>query len=159
MTRIDEGARPAEKDDIAVIAELAGQAIAELRPNRGGAVWALREARPLPLETGLLEDLADSSAMLIVGTIDRATVGYGAIRLVELHNGAVMGSVRDIYVMPRARGVGVGEAMIDLLIAWACKRNCIGIDSIALPGDRHTKNFFETHGLVARSLTVHRPLG
>ena len=33
---------------------------------------------------------------------------------------------------------------------------CIGIDSRALPGDRETKNFFESFGLKARLLTVHR---
>ena len=32
------------------------------------------------------------------------------------------------------------------------------MDSLALPGDRATKNFFETHGLVARAITVHRRL-
>ncbi|NIR35956.1 MAG: hypothetical protein GWN79_05560 [Actinobacteria bacterium] len=46
------------------------------------------------------------------------------------------------------------EAVLD----WARTRGCEGIDSLALPGDRHTKNFFETFGLVARALRVHRAL-
>ena len=43
-------------------------------------------------------------------------------------------------------------------MAWAKRWGCIGVDSLALPGDRDTKNFFETHGLVARAITVHRTL-
>ena len=94
----------------------------------------------------------------MVGTVDGAVVGYGVIRLVALHDGAVLGRVTDIYVTPEARGVGVGEAMMDELLDWARGRGCVGVDSLALPGDRDTKNFFETHGLVARAITVHRAL-
>jgi hypothetical protein len=32
------------------------------------------------------------------------------------------------------------------------------VDSLALPGDRHTKNFFEAFGLVARAIVVHKTL-
>ena len=37
-------------------------------------------------------------------------------------------------------------------------QGCFGVDSLALPGDRHTKNFFESFGLVARAIIVHRSL-
>lgn len=158
MVRITESARSAARADIAAITELASRAIAELAPHRGGGVWSQLEARTTPLEAGLLRDLDDGDASLVVGTIDDAVVGYSVIRLVGLHDGRVIGSIDDIYVMPEARGVGVGEAMIGMQIAWAGQRNCAGVDSVALPGDRHTKNFFETHGLVARSITVHREL-
>jgi hypothetical protein len=53
----------------------------------------------------------------------------------------------------------VGEAMMDQIVAWCEKHGCVGVDAIALPGNRHTKNFFETFGLVARAIVVHRPLG
>jgi hypothetical protein len=32
------------------------------------------------------------------------------------------------------------------------------MDSLALPGDRATKNFFESFGLKARAIVVHRSL-
>ena len=64
----------------------------------------------------------------------------------------------DLYVLPDARGVGVGEAMMGLCLDWARRNGCIGLDSMALPGDRHTKNFFESFGLVARAIIVHRRL-
>jgi GNAT superfamily N-acetyltransferase len=60
--------------------------------------------------------------------------------------------------MPDARSVGVGEALMDLIVAWCEQRRCVGIDAHALPGNRATKNFFETFGFKARLLTVHRPL-
>ena len=42
------------------------------------------------------------------------------------------------------------------LVDWCGARGCFGVDSLALPGDRHTKNFFESFGLVARAIVVHR---
>ena len=158
MTSIDEGARRAVEADIASVAGLAAQATAEMSQLRGGTVWSRLEARPEPQLESLVRDLRGDDALVVVGTIDEAIVGYGAIRLVELHDGSRLGRVGDIYVLPDARGVGVGESMMELLMAWAGRRGCIGVDSLALPGDRNTKNFFETHGLVARAITVHRTL-
>ena len=94
----------------------------------------------------------------VVGTIDGVPVGYGASRLVDLADGTVLSEVSDLYVDPEARGVGVGEAMMDLLVAHATEAGAVGIDSLALPGDRETKNFFETFGLTARAIVVHRSL-
>ena len=158
MTSIVEGARRAAEADIAGLAALAAQATAEMSELRGGRVWSRLEARPDPQLESLARDLRADDAMVVVGTIDDAVVGYGAIRLVELHDASTVGRVSDIYVLPDARGVGVGEAMMEMLMAWARERGCIGVDSLALPGDRNTKNFFETHGLVARAITVHRTL-
>ena len=158
MTSIDEGARRAVEADIGGVARLAARATAEMSELRGGAVWALLEARPEPQLESLARDLRADDALVVVGTIDEAIVGYGAIRLVKLHDGSTVGRVGDIYVHPDARGVGVGESMMELLMSWAGRRGCIGVDSLALPGDRGTKNFFETHGLVARAITVHRTL-
>ncbi len=158
MTAINEGARPAVTADAALLAELAAQATAELTLLRGGAVWSQLEARRVPQSDSLNQDLQDEQAQVVVGTVDDAVVGYGVIRLVKLHNDTMLGRIGDIYVLPDARGVGVGEAMMELLLAWASEQGCIGVDSLALPGDRNTKNFFETHGLVARAITVHRAL-
>jgi hypothetical protein len=47
---------------------------------------------------------------------------------------------------------------MDELQAFCETRDCLGVDAIALPGNRDTKNFFETFGLVARAILVHRPL-
>jgi hypothetical protein len=44
------------------------------------------------------------------------------------------------------------------LVEWCEGEGCSGVDSLALPGDRATKNFFESFGLVARALIVHKDL-
>ncbi len=47
---------------------------------------------------------------------------------------------------------------MNAVVDEARTRNCFGIDALALPGDRETKNFFESFGLKARQLVVHRSL-
>jgi hypothetical protein len=43
-------------------------------------------------------------------------------------------------------------------LAWMGRIGCTGVDALALPGARATKNFFEENGFTARLLVVHRPL-
>jgi GNAT superfamily N-acetyltransferase len=153
-----QGARRGEAGDLGRVTHLAEEAAAELADQRGGSIWARREARPSPQADGLAATLSDPDARLVVGTIDGTVVGYGVARVEPLHDGALLGVVSDLYVEPGARGVGVGEAMMSGLVAWCEERGCVGVDSLALPGDRATKNFFESFGLVARAIIVHRRL-
>lgn len=137
------------------MAELARLAIAELAPTRGGAVWQAREARREPIEHGFAAQLDQPGCRVMVGTIDAAVVGYAVTRVEELPGATRLGVVDDIFVEEGARGVGVGEAMINDLIAWCGSLACIGIDAMALPGHRETKNFFEEAGFTARKLVMH----
>lgn len=95
----------------------------------------------------------------MLGTIDGVPVGYAVAQRVELPGGAPLASLSNLFVLPEARGVGVGAALLDAVLAWATASGCVGIDSTALPGDRGTKNFFESYGMVARAISVHRRLG
>jgi ribosomal protein S18 acetylase RimI-like enzyme len=156
---INESARPAGADDIEVIEALLEQVMAEVESQRGGTLWARREARARPARDDLLRSLDDESSLLIVGTIDDVVVGYSAIQAERLRDGALLATLTDLYVLPEARQVGVGEAMLDVCLEWARRTGCLGVDSLALPGDRHTKNFFESFGMVARAIVVHRSLG
>ena len=153
-----EGARPATTDDLARIADLVAEALAEQAPLRGGGVFTAREARALPAEASLADALADDRQLLVAGTIDDTVIGYAAVHLEDLRTGTTLGVIDDIYVEDGARGVGVGEAMIDLVLAWCRARGCSGVDAMALPGNRETKNFFETFGFTARAIVVHRSL-
>ena len=155
---MSEECRRAEPGDLPVLEALAELAVEEMSPLRGGSVWSRREARRAPMAEGFRADLADPDVCVAVGAIDGTVVGYGTVRVEPLHDGDPIGRVDDLYVMPDARGVGVGESIINHLTDWAAGRGCVGLDSLALPGDRHTKNFFETHGLVARAIIVHRKL-
>lgn len=153
-----EGARRAQPSDLATLASLAEEAVAEQREHRGGAIWAQRETRALPALSSLAAALDDPDQLVVAGTIDAVVVGYGVARLERLRGGRMLGVVTDLYVEPEARAVGVGEAMIEHLVDWCRCHHCQGIDALALPGNRETKNFFETFGFTARAIVVHHSL-
>jgi GNAT superfamily N-acetyltransferase len=153
-----ETARPATPEDIEVLAALARQAVDEMRPQRGGGVWARREARAEPFEEALAAAIADDGHLVLVGAIDESVVGYAVVHLEQLRDERPIAVIDDLYVLPEGRGVGLGEALMDDVIAWARENSCTGVDAFTLPGNRETKNFFETFGLTARAILVHRSL-
>ena len=153
-----EAARPATEDDLPDLAALARAAIEELRPTKGGELWFRTVARAEPVEDSLRSAVADPDQLVLLGTVDDVAVGYAAVRLERLRDGGLLAVVDDIYVDPGARGVAVGEVVMDAVLDWARERGCFGVDSIALPGNRDTKNFFERFGLVARAIVVHKAL-
>jgi GNAT superfamily N-acetyltransferase len=153
-----EAARPAGPDDLPRLVELAESGIAELTDSKGGAMWSRREARAQPVAASLEAALSAEDHLVLAGTVDGAVLGYAVVRLETLRDGERLGVVDDIYVEPEGRAVGVGEAMMDAVLEWCQARDCIGVDSLALPGNRETKNFFESFGLVARAIIVHRSL-
>jgi GNAT superfamily N-acetyltransferase len=155
---VEETSRLAVDADLPRLVELASAAIVELTPTRGGAIWARREARPAPLEADLAASIASPDHLVLVGEVDGVTVGYAIAQLEPLRDGGVLARLDDLYVDPGARGIGVGETMMNHVLDWARDQGCVGIDSVALPGNRATKNFFESFGLVARAIVVHRPL-
>lgn len=153
-----EHCRPAADVDLSRIAELADVLVAESADAKGGPIWSSREARPAPHLDSYRALLDRDDASLVVGTIDDVVVGFGAAEIERLRTGADLGVITDLYVEPEARGIGVGEAMIDALLAFCTERGCIGVDALALPGARATKNFFEGHGFTARALLMHHKL-
>lgn len=154
-----ETARVANATDLERLVELARAVITELRPTKGGEVWARTAGRAEPVDEALRAALADADHLVVVGSVDEAVVGYGVARFNELRDGGRLGVIGDLFVEPEFRGVGVGEAMMGLLVDWCEEQGCFGVDSVALPGNRPTKNFFEGFGLVARAIVVHRSLG
>ena len=162
----EEGCRAAVEADLPRMAELAEQAVAELRQGRGGEVWARTLGRRPPFEPILAEQLGrEADHRVVVGTLDDVVVGYGVAHVEptpppEVGRAAteLLGTVTDLYVEPGARGLGIGEGMMQHLVDWCAAQGCYGVDSLALPGDRATKNFFESFGLVARAILVHRKL-
>ncbi len=156
---MEEGCRPASTTDLPRIAELNRAVIEELAPMRGGAVWKAREARPEPLEDRLAALLDDPDARVLVATIDETVVGYAVVHLEYLVDGSILGVIDDIFVEEGARQVGLGELMIDDLMTWCEERRCVGMDAMALPGHRATKNFFEESGFTARQLVMHHHFG
>jgi GNAT superfamily N-acetyltransferase len=151
---VHEGARPAVEADRPILEGLYRAATAELAEERGGKVLAAVEhrGRTDPLVLGR------DGEHVLAGTIDGAVVGYARIVERALEDGSTLAVLTDIYVEPGARGVGVGATLLEAAISWATERGCTGIDSLALPGMRASKNFFEAAGMVARLIVVHRAL-
>lgn len=100
-------------------------------------------------DTSFGEDLAAASVMVFVASLGEVPVGYGVVRC-----DGDRGRIDELWVDPEARCVGVGTALFTALKAAAAAAGMTGLDSVALPGDRNTKNFFEDHSMVARAIVV-----
>lgn len=133
---------------------LARACIEDLRGQRGGALWSVTEARVEPIEESFRDDLSSADAIVLCGVIDEVPVGFAVARLRPTTDGRILVRVTDLFTLPEARHVGVGEAMMDACVAWAREQGAIAIDAAVLPGTRDAKNFFEGFGLTARALTV-----
>ena len=147
-------ARAATPADLPAICALYEAARDELSTARGGDLLLAREAATLD-PAALLDD---PDAFVVAGTFDGVVVGIATARLETLADGTRLAVIGSLYVDSEAREVGVGEAMLDLILPWAKERDCRGVDALVLPGMRESKNFFEMFGLVARAIVVHRPL-
>jgi GNAT superfamily N-acetyltransferase len=153
-----EAVRSATPEDLPALVALAGSMAAELTPMRGGRIWAVREARPGPPDEAYGKLLTDPSACVVVGTLDDVVVGFGVATVEPLTDGGKLGVVGELFVDEEARAVGVGEGMLESLVAFCRREGCVGVDAFALPGHRAAKNFFEESGFTARAIVMHHAL-
>lgn len=153
-----EHCRTASPDDIPRLVDLARELRHELSDMRGGTLWADRDAAPEPLDAAFTAWIADPAALVLAGCIDDVIIGIAVVQVEPLRDGSRLGVVRELYVEEAARSVGVGEAMTDRIVEFCRAHDCIGVDAVALPGHRETKNFFEEQGFTARALTMHTSL-
>ena len=135
----------ATEHPLAEIRALAQEARNELAGRKGGV--SLRAE--LPDIVGSTFDLSSSDLILIAGLLGDDILGYGVLRIRR-----PTADLLEISVTPEARCVGLGTAILETAKGLAVGANCVTLDSFALPGDRHTKNFFEEHGMVTRKLVV-----
>ena len=68
------------------------------------------------------------------------------------------GIITHAFVEAEARELGLGDTMVEVAIATVREAGLAGIEAVALPGDRETKNLYERAGLTARKLTVYKSL-
>jgi len=152
-----ENARFATIDDLEAINAIASTIAAGLPEQRGGSLFLRRESGG---DAGVRAkaQIEAENGFAVVGTYDDVVFGYAIVEIETFDDDGLMARIDDLAVDAEIRGSGVGEAIMNLVMDTARERGCFGIDSRALPGDRHTKNFFESFGLKARMLVVHKTL-
>jgi 8-oxo-dGTP diphosphatase len=142
-----ETARTATAADRRTVAALWDDAVTELATQRGGVLLAAAGAPPaLPAPRGRI---------VVLGEIDGVALGFAAAHVAPAP-GPVVAVVDAVFVQPGARGIGLGEAIVNEVVAWAESQGCQGVDIPALPGNRAAKAFCEDNGFIARLLTMHR---
>ena len=150
--------RPADADDLFFLAASHRLGHSAVEDERGGRLDILLRGRPEPIEDSFSASLDDDANTVLVGEVNGMAVGYLALSIETLRSEELICRVTDLWVHPEARGVGVGALLMRAGSAIATAHECVGIDARALPGDRVTKNFFESFGLVARAIEVHKAL-
>ena len=150
--------RQATDADLDELVRLHALARDHVTAERGGTVFLGREARPLPAESSLADDISTPGSVVLLGCLGEVPVGFAIAATEQLHDGGCVAHVAELYVEPDARCVGTGAALMERLVEWASAQGCVGIGSTVLPGDRASKSFFESFGLVARAILVHRDL-
>lgn len=145
--------RGATSADRALLQQLCDRASTLTAEVRGGPMYLDRH--PITIADFVGDDPQHRAWL---GGLDGADLGFLLAAIATLHSGDQLGVIEAIYVDPRIRGCGVGEALMVAALAWFSSRGCRGAEASALPGSRETKNFFEDHGLKARLLTVYRRL-
>lgn len=155
-----ESVRPATPADLSRCADLLTGARQEVGHRRGGEVLLATGAdatQPRPTLEDPARSLArwldDDDAVVLVGLFEQVVVGVAAGT-----SRSATGLIECCYVEPGARRVGVGSALVTELADWFARRGCTGVDALALPGDRETKQLLEAAGFSARLLVLHRPM-
>jgi GNAT superfamily N-acetyltransferase len=155
---VSEGARLGSEGDLVDIDWILEIVLAEQASMRGGELFGRREV--VNLSEDIRRALADrqGTTSVVVGTYDDVVLGVALVEIEQLVDGGLLGRLGALAVHPEARKAGIGEAMMQHVLEQLRSAGCLGVDATALPGDRHTKNFFESFGLKARMLTVHLSL-
>ena len=149
--------RPAESTDLDDLVSLLESASMELRNQRGGEAFLNGPTRRHASPSALRAALGDESTMVWCGVWEGAVVGYAIAELIDEGDTRIV-ELTDVFTIPDAREVGVGEVLVEAAIAWAIASEASAIDAHALPGARATKNLYERLGLTARLITVRREL-
>lgn len=144
--------RPARADDVAALRWLEAEARADVATRRGGP--QLLAEHPV-VGAGWSALIEDSSAHVLVATIDDVAVGYLELAAVE-RNGTAR--VVQVWVSPDAREIGFGDDLLLAATEIARAGGAAAIEAEALPGDRDTKNLYERAGVTARKLVVWKAL-
>jgi len=150
-------ARRAERSDLPALSAMYGELAEEQQAIR--EIWPHTDGLNEPIEGALSERIGRDDAVVVVGEIDGSALGFlVAVEeplLVPMSDRRV-GVITLIYTEHEARGVGVGSSMLRAAMAKLVGRGIDLFDARVSPGHRMAKNFFESNGFKARSITMHR---
>ena len=119
---MEESARPAVLSDLEVLSSLAVAARRELQDKKGGDVADRLDPHRDDPSARMAAALEDPGTVVLAGALDEAVVGYGLMVVGTAPDGTGHAVVEEVYVDPPARSVGVGEALLDGLLAVARER-------------------------------------
>ena len=112
-----ETARPARDHDMPACLELLAWALTDARSMRGGPAL-VGNMTPVEILARWM-DAAPADAAVYVGEFQHAVVGLAAATVaVRPHATELSGRIECCYVEKEARGVGVGTALMDSVVAW-----------------------------------------
>jgi len=150
--------RRAVSADRATLVHMAEQAWTEALGQRGGPQLTRDMATPDEWAERFDGLLDDDRCLVLVGEIDGVPLGFTLARVDRPDADAAVVDLVALYTEPEARGVGIAASLMDAVSTWAAEHGAAGMDAVVLPGNRSAKNFFESFGMKARLIRVHRRL-
>lgn len=89
---------------------------------------------------------------------DKKLIGVSWARVRKNGYSELCCDLEVLIVLESYRSNGIGDLLFTSAKVWAKELGAVSLDMVVLPGDRHTKNFCERHGLLARSLQMYQAL-
>ncbi len=132
------------------------QGLAARRGRRGGTL--LLASGPDLSDRALRQMLQAPESLLVAGLDGEAVAGVAVAVEHTLGARQRIARVELLYVERSHRRAGVAREMLQSIDQWSRVRGQIGVDVLALPGDRATKAFLEQMGYLARLLVMHKSL-
>lgn len=117
--------------------------------QRADDVWAARLAAPA-------QD-AFRRACPLVAELDGAPVGLTWIKLDDAGSDARTASLYQVWVAPRARGLGVGAALLDAAVAWARDVRATAVNLDVTVGNGAAERLYLRAGFVPVGAPVPQP--
>lgn len=142
--------RKAIESDCEFLKLLEQEARANLDHFRGGSRLA-EEVRVVG--DNWPKQILEASTVVLVAGVDSVVMGFIIARR-GVSDSRKFSTIEQVFVTHDARNIGIGDALVAAIIAWARSEAMVALDALALPGDRETKNLFERSGLVARLIVA-----
>ena len=152
-----ETARLADLEDEQYFTDLFTTARIETSSSKGFELWNQLESVGNTPESTFKEFTADTQKAIVIGEYEHYPLGYMLIELLTIDDKSAT-NIHEVFVDPDARGVGIGEVIMDFTIDWSRANGSALIMGRTFPGDRATKNFFERFRITARLIEVSKEL-